>query len=586
MRDNQRVPFKLNASMMLSFSALIAIALVPTKASSSNVGDQSKQGLIANCEALLNAAGLADADGLRIVSSASRAATDAAPMHCEVEGILRERVGQHGQKYAVRFRLRLPSDWNGRFLFQGGGGTNGFVHDAFGAMRPGEKGQPTALQRGFAVVATDTGHDNTLNYDVARGGIMAFGHDYQARLELAQTSLDSVATAAKQLITRYYGRSADRSYMMGCSNGGFSGLVFAQRYPDQFDGIIAMAPAMSVPKASIAAVWQTQQFAKVAQDMGRLTQSGLPDIGAAFSDPDLKLAADAIGRACDADDGLQDGLIQNFEACTTQRVLPRLSELQCSGHKQEGCLSASQIDALVQIHEGPRNSRGDNLYPGFPWDNGITIPAWREWKLNRGSELSINGSLMTAGLAAVFMTPPDTLRDDPETILRYALSYDFDRDAPRIFNATPEFPNSGWDLMAATSTNLDRFRARGGKLILPHGGTDTVFSIADTARWWRALDERQSGKASDFARLFNVPGMEHCNSGNTVDQFNAFDALVRWVEQGEAPDRIIATAGTSTPWPGRTRPLCPYPLIARYVGGNPEEAGSFACGPPKTAGQE
>ncbi|HEV7691716.1 MAG TPA: tannase/feruloyl esterase family alpha/beta hydrolase [Hyphomonadaceae bacterium] len=186
------------------------------------------------------------------------------PEHCEVVGVMRERTGAFGQKYAVKFHMRLPVEWNGRFLFQGGGGTNGMVGDASG----GAPGQPSALAKGFAVVSTDTGHDNAVNSDPQRQGQVAFGHDYQARLEYSETALDSVATTAKRIVRLYYGSAPKRSYFAGCSNGGREGMEFAQRFPDQFDGIVAGAPAFAVPKAAVAEAYDTQVFSALATSMG------------------------------------------------------------------------------------------------------------------------------------------------------------------------------------------------------------------------------------------------------------------------------------------------------------------------------
>src|ERR1700733_4200045 len=156
----------------------------------------------------------------------------AMPEHCEVIGVMRERTGSDGQRYAVKFHMRLPRDWNGRFLFQGGGGTNGVLGAGNGSLQPG---MPTGLEQGFAVVSTDTGHDNATNSDGTKQGTVAFGHDYQARLEYSEKALDSVATTAKRIVRIYYGRPARHSFFAGCSNGGREGMVFAQRFPQQFD---------------------------------------------------------------------------------------------------------------------------------------------------------------------------------------------------------------------------------------------------------------------------------------------------------------------------------------------------------------
>jgi hypothetical protein len=163
-------------------------------------------------------------------------------------------------------------------------------------------------------------------------------------------------------------------------------------------------------------------------------------------------------------------------------------------------------------------------------------------------------------------------------LLDYALHFDMDRDAPKIFARNAEFTESSWDAVGAQSTDLSAFQRRGGKLIVPHGLSDPVFSAHDTMRWWDAVNTASGGKAATFVRVFPVPGMTHCGGGPATDMYDCLTAIVDWVEHGTAPDRILARAGTSTPWPNRTRPLCPYPMVARYAGaGSVDSAASFVC---------
>ena len=499
----------------------------------------------------------------------------AMPEHCEVIGVMRERTGTDGQHYVVKFHLRLPTDWNGRFLFQGGGGTNGVLGAANGGLQPG---MPTGLEQGFAVVSTDTGHDNATNADPAKQGTVAFGHDYQARLEYAEKALDSVATTAKQIVRAYYGRPASHSFFAGCSNGGREGMVFAQRFPEQFDGIVAQSPAFAVPKAAIAEAWDTQAFAALAAGEGLKQPNGLPDIANALSDADLGLVAAAVLKACDAADGAVDGMVQNLAQCTAARVRPELDARTCSGAKNATCLSREQVDALVRSLGGPRDSKGHALYADWPWDAGIASMGWRIWKLGvPGAMDAINVVLGSPALSGLFITPPSDIADTPEANLRYQLAFNFDRDAPKIFSTSAQFPRSGWDLVGAQSTDLERFRQHGGKLIVPQGGSDPIFSLNDTIDWWRKVDAANHGAASSFVRVYAVPGMNHCGGGPATDQFDALTAVVDWVERGTAPDSIQAKAGPMTPWPGRTRPLCSYPKIARYHSGDLNQAASFSC---------
>jgi feruloyl esterase len=499
----------------------------------------------------------------------------AMPEHCEVIGVMRERTGTDGQHYAVKYHLRLPVHWNGRFLFQGGGGTSGILGTATG---PGQPGMPTGLEQGFAVVSTDTGHDNATNADEAKQGVIAFGHDYSARVEYSEKALDSVASTAKRIVAGFYGRPAHHNYFAGCSNGGREGMVFAQRFPDQFDGIVAAAPAFAVPKAAIAEAWDTQTFAGLAKREGLMQGNGQPDMARAFSDTDLAIAAAAVAKACDADDGVVDGMVQEFAQCTSARVRPALDATICSGSKTETCLSRDQVEALFRSFDGPRDSKGQSLYADWPWDVGIASIGWRIWKLGVPSGMdAINVMLGSPALSGLFVTPPVDVAGTTEASLRYQLDFNFDHDAAKIFATDAAFPRSGWDLVGAQSTDLRGFRQRGGKLIVPQGGSDPIFSINDTFNWWRKLDAANHGEAASFVRVYPVPGMNHCAGGPATDQYDALTAVVDWVESGNAPDRIEAKAGPMSPWPGRGRPLCPYPQVARYRSGDVNKTDSFVC---------
>ncbi len=179
------------------------------------------------------------------------------------------------------------------------------------------------------------------------------------------------------------------------------------------------------------------------------------------------------------------------------------------------------------------------------------------------------------------MTPPVQVAASGAAPLAYLLGIDFARDAPKLYAKSGEFTESVWDFMMASSTDLSKFKAHGGKLVIVHGVSDPVFSINDTISWWNDVNRVNNGAASEFVRMFAVPGMNHCAGGPATDQFDAFTALVNWVEKGSAPEQIVASAGQNTPWPGRTRPLCAYPKQARYKGtGSIEDASSFVCQQP------
>jgi feruloyl esterase len=202
------------------------------------------------------------------------------------------------------------------------------------------------------------------------------------------------------------------------------------------------------------------------------------------------------------------------------------------------------------------------------------------WKLGSpdGKPPALNVILGGASLASDFTTPPTPQRSDPAALFQFLMAFDFDRDAPKIYATDTQFPRSAWQDISARSADLAAFRARRGKLLVTHGVSDPVFSVNDTMAWWREVNERNGGAAEQFVRLFPVPGMTHCGGGEATDQFDVLAPLMEWVEQGRSPERIVAAANPHAPWPQRTRPLCPYPAVARYNGnGDIENAASFQC---------
>ncbi|MBC2650514.1 tannase/feruloyl esterase family alpha/beta hydrolase [Novosphingobium aerophilum] len=493
------------------------------------------------------------------------------PEHCELVGSMHERTGVDGQSYAIQFHLRLPAEWNGRFFMQGGGGTNGELGDALGQMGSG----PPALAQGYAVLSQDSGHSNRTNSPPEKGGMTSFGMDPQARAEYGGTSLPVTVGAAKALVNSYYGAAPTRSYFVGCSKGGQEGMMLAQRHPALFDGIIAAAPGMSLPRAAIAQAWDTQALAAVS------AKPPTPaSIASSFSNEDLQLVSSAVLAACDRDDGIADGIVGNFPSCTTAKVKPRLDGLACTGSKDQTCLSTNQIDALVKIHEGPRNSSGSQLYTSFPWDAGWADFGWRIWKMGSpdGSIPSLNVAMGAPALAQIFTTQPTLPGLGLQGSLNYALGFDFDQDAAKIYARDGLFLRSAWDDIGARSPDIAAFAALGHKMIVPHGVSDPAFSVKDTTAWWDETNTQMGGNAANTVRVFPVPGMGHCSGGPATSDYDAFSALVEWVEQGRAPDTITARSTPNTPWPNRSRPLCPWPKIAHYVGtGSAESADSFEC---------
>lgn len=544
----------------------------------------------------LDCASLASAgiEDTRITLAALQPASAAAPEHCEVIGAIDERVSRvDGQAYAIKFHLRLPTSWNRRFFYTGGGGTDGNLGNTLIPQ----------LNQGYAVVSTDSGHDNAVNTSVVAGP-NEFGFDPQARSDYGYNGPAEVTEKAKALVRAYYGEKPRYSYFVGCSEGGREALMLSQRYPDFFDGIVAGNPGMDLPKAALAHPWDAQAFARAARAK---TPFGNPDLASSFTNAELAAVGAAILAACDADDGVADGMVLNPQACEFDPAT--------LGPSGSGLLSQAQVTALKQSHAGPRNSRGRQLYADWMWDPGIGAFGWRQWKIGPlfpGFPVPGNSALIVTlgggALPFIFTTPPNSstagtdvappnagiTNSSPagpgtagfgDAYVPWVLSFNMDHDAPKIFAETRLYRESAMDFMFSSGTDYRKFRAKGNKLVVYTGGADPVFSANYHLKWYRRLVAQNGGfeRTQDFARLFVVPGMNHCGGGPSTSQFDAFAALVNWVENDQAPDSIVATAPTGTPWPGRTRPLCPYPEIARYKGtGDINAAASFECRADRT----
>jgi feruloyl esterase len=495
------------------------------------------------------AAGPSGDDPERMMTGASGAGA-MLPAHCLVRGEIDGRTGADGRHYGIRFEVRMPEGWQHRLMFQGGGGLDGFLANALGTVPTlGSTARP-ALARGYAVVSMDGGHPTK---------DPGFAFDQQARLDYAYAAIGRVTQQAKRLVTQYYAAAPRHSYFMGCSNGGREAMLAAQRYPMEFDGVVAGNAGFRLSRAAVAQAWDTQAFMSVAPRDG----SGRAVLSRAFTDADLKLVADAVLSACDALDGIEDGLINDHLAC---RFDPAV--LRCSPGRRSRCLSAKHVAALRRVFDGPTDGRGSALYSSWPYDAGVADPGWRVWKLGFSQESaapdSLGATLGAGSLGTYFMTPPAQRFDQ--------LAFDFDRDVPRVAQVGA--------LNDATSTYLTTFEARGGKLLLFHGLSDPVFSAHDIMRWFDAVERDTDAGVAErtlgWARLFMVPGMTHCGGGPALDDFDPLAAIERWVEEGRAPEFLPARGKA---FPGREQPLCPYPQIARYVGGEPERVTSYRCVP-------
>lgn len=451
------------------------------------------------------------------------------PAYCLVEGVFERRTGAGGKPYAIGFALALPNDWNGRFLFQGGGGLNGTVNPPFGSQAAGAA---PALARGFAVISTDSGHKGAV-FDAA------FREDQLAALNFAEASVGKVTRLGKQLTAAYYGRPARYAYFDGCSTGGREAMLAAERYPEAFDGIVAGDPAMETGYSNIALAWAAVSFNRAAPK----DASGKPAAADLFSKADKQLLISRLLSDCDALDGQKDGLIFNPGAC---RFDP--AELKCAGAKTDACLTEAQVDALKAAFAGPRSAGGTQVYPGFPWDTGVA------------SEQGIGGLIPSH--AASPLGPPN-------------LATTMDVDA-----ATARVRDDGMQALTDTAswTNLSAFFGHGGKILFYHGLSDPWFSPEETLGYYRNAAQQAGGldKIAASSRLFLVPGMGHCQGGSaTLDRFDMLSAVVDWVEARKAPDAVIATGASL---PGQSRPLCAWPAHAQYSGsGDPSKAESWAC---------
>jgi len=485
-----------------------------------------------------------------------------APAHCQIQGALAPHTGLDGKSYAIGYELRLPANWNGKFIFQGGGGSDGVLRPAIGIQATGEI---AALAKGYAIASTDAGHRD----EPGPVGPYLFGLDPQARIDKGYNHLPVVTAKAEALIEAFYGKAPSRKYFVGCSNGGRQGMAATQRYPALFDGVVAGAPAYRVPRAAIEAMAEVQVLAKVAPQGA----DGKPDLGAALSGDDLRLVAAAVVAQCDAADGLSDGQVNNVKACRFDPL-----RIACSAEHSEACLAPEKARAIERMFEGAHLADGSQLYSDWPFDPGIASPGWTAWKIGTPGKTppdARNVTLVPGSVAYYFSSPPQQVTD----LYGYTLSYDIDKGLKAVEAVTPPFTESGGATEAADQIDLDAFKAHGGKMIFYHGMADPIFSARDSVAYIEAL-ARRYGTAADFTRLYLVPGMNHCSGGPATDQFDAVSALDDWVEKGIAPERLLAKARAvpGVPWPGRTRPLCPYPAFARYAGhGNPEDAASFNC---------
>ena len=410
----------------------------------------------------------------------------------------------------------MPAEnWNGKFQAVGNGGWAGTI--SFPAMA-------TALQEGYATASNDTGH---------KGGNALFAIDHPEKLvDFAHRSVHEMTVKAKALITAYYNRGPRLSYWNGCSTGGRQGLMSAQKYPEDFDAIVAGAPAN----------YQTHLH---AWDLS-VSVPVLKDPSSAVPAAKLEVVTRAVVNACDARDGVADGVLNNPTACTFD-----VASLQCKAGDAADCLTPAQVTAVKRVYAPAKTSSGHVVFPGKALGS------------EAGFSPYVGGQQAPGVSVGSFQLAYNDAKWDP-------LAFDLNRDLTVVDEKVGAIVN-------AVNPDLGAFKARGGKLILYHGWNDTAISPGNAIDYYSSVLKRMGGRQDDFVRLYMAPGMNHCRGGIGPNQVNWMAALERWREAGVAPDRVEAYRVTNNRV-DMTRPLCPYPQVAQYKGtGSTNDAANFVC---------
>jgi feruloyl esterase len=466
------------------------------------------------------------------------------PASCRVEGVIKPSPDSE-----IHFALWLPSEaWTGRLQGVGNGGFAGAIDTLMLTL---------ALQRGYAVVATDTGHVAS-----DRDGSWALGHPEKLR-DFGYRAIHESALRAKALVAAYYGHPARYAYFGSASNGGREALMEAQRFPEDYDGILAGCPAADGASLLSSVGWIEQRLQQTRASY--IPPAKLPAIAA------------ATVRACDAQDGVADGIIDDPRNC---RFRPET--LLCTGAETDDCLTAAQVDSLRAIYSGP----GGNRLHGYEPGGELGMLGWKEYLLGSGF-----GKSVLYGYALDF--PRYLIYGDPGWTLDRMVDVErYHQDAEHALG----------EVYSADNPDLSRFAARGGKLILYHGWSDPAIPPRMTIDYYNSVLERMGPeRAATFLRLYMVPGLQHGLGGPGANVFgqvppggdadpghNMSAAIEAWVEKGQAPQAIIASGYAENPFKPllapersklvRTRPLCPYPQVARWDGqGSSDVAENFRC---------
>ena len=445
------------------------------------------------------------------------------PLFCRVEG-----VASPSSDSSIGFEIWMPppSAWNGRFQAVG---TTGFL----GAIEYGD--MVAALSRGYAVAGSDAGH---------AGGELKFADGHPEKIiDWSYRAIHVVTNLAKLVVRNYEGRHPDFTYFFGCNTGGHQALSEAQRYPGDFDGIVAGAPANDRINEIVA--YQHIWRASHDNDGRNILPAGK-----------LHLLGQAVVKACDRLDGVQDGVLENPLQC---RFDP--DTLRCEGSASASCLTAAELTAVKKIYEGPHNARtGERIFPGWPFGSesaGPTATQGQGWR----QIVDLPEPRRTEFWNYfVFNNPSWDWR-----------TFDFDRDL--------EYANRKVGYVSAVDHDLSAFKRSGGKLLLYAGWSDPILPGGDPIHYYDEVTHAMGGREAteSFARLFMMPGVGHCSGGPGPDTIDPITAIESWVEKGVAPEKLIATKIESGKVV-RERPLCIYPRVAKYSGsGSSDVASSFAC---------
>lgn len=474
---------------------------------------------------------------LRITLAESVPASDELPAYCRVIGKIAPEIG---------FEIRLPSkDWNGKFYMVGCGGFCGVIKsDAPGFANRINYG----LKRNYAVATTDSGHREKSNWDAGWGLDNRRGEFNWGSLAITKT-----AAVTKRVIDRFYGKKPRLSYFAGCSTGGRMAAMQALRYPNDFDGIIAGAPGLNYTKlVGNYFAWMLQHN---TDENGKeiITQADVPIIN------------QYVFKECDGKDGLRDGLIDDPRACNF-----RPERIQCGRSKSQNCLSKKKVDALRKLHEVPRNDNGEALFAG---KNTVgTSYYWPKWLTSTGIKTA-ESPLLIPKIGRNFLR---YLAFDKDPGPEYQVSeFDFNYDPPRMEHMGKVYNSDNPD--------LTDFKQNGGKILFWHGWSDAVIPPGMTIDYYERMIQHFGSldAVREFTRFYLFPGMDHCGvfPGRGIQQngFDILSALEDWVENGNAPEELMSTKYDRQGKEVWTRPVCPYPNIAKHRGGDSTQPDNFKC---------